>query len=166
MIINTITYHTVISGEWVEVITERHRQDKLIREMHTGAVDGETMSASNSSGHTGINKTIWAVCSQFYWSDISGQVRNFVNSCHKCQMKKDTAIQKMAILMHPVSIPIKVMSQIGIDLMRMKETPDGYNYAISATDYFTKFIKLGAIKDKCAVTIRSWIYEHIFCMYD
>ena len=86
-------------------------------------IDGETMSAVNSSGHIGINKTIWAVCSRFYWPDISGQFRNFVNTCHKCQMKKDIAIQKTATLMHPVSIPIKVMSQVGIDLMRMKETP-------------------------------------------
>ena len=36
-----ITYHTVISGEWVEVITERHRQDKLIHKIHAGAVDGK-----------------------------------------------------------------------------------------------------------------------------
>ena len=97
-----IRYHTVISGEWVEVITERHRQNKFIHEIHAGAVVGEMMSATNSSGHIGINKTIWAVFSQFYWPNISGQVRHFVNPCHKCQMKKDIAIQKTAILMHPV----------------------------------------------------------------
>ena len=164
--INTITYHIVISGEWVEVITERHRQDKVMHELHAGAIDGQMMSARNSSGHIGINKTIRAVCSQFYWPDISGQVRNFVNSCQKCQMKKDIAIQKTATSVHPVPIPIKVMSQIGIDLMRMKETPDGYNYVISAIDYFIKFVELGAIKDKCAVTIGSWIYENIFCRYE
>ena len=81
-------------------------------------------------------------------------------------MKKDITIQKTATLMHPVPIPIKVMSQTRIDLMRMKETPDGYNYVISAINYFTKFLELGAIKDKCAVTVGSWIYEYIFCRYD
>ena len=160
-----ITY-ILISGECVEVITERHRQDKVIHELHAGAIDSETMSAMNSSGHIGINKTIRAVCSQIYWPDISGQVRNFAYSCQKCQMKKDIAIQKTATLMHPVPIPIRVMSQIGIDLMRMKETPDGYNYVISAINYFTKFVELGAIKGKCAVTVGLWIYENLFCRYE
>ena len=147
----------------MEVITEKHRQERLIHEIHAGAIDGDTMSATNSSGHIGINKTIRAVCSRFYWPDISGEVRNFINTCRKCQMKKDIAIQKTSTLMHPVPIPIKVMSQVGIDLMKMKETPDGYNYVISAIDYFTKFAELGALKDKATITVGKWIYENIFC---
>ena len=147
----------------MEVITEKHRQERLIHKIHAGAIDGDTMSATNSSGHIGINKTIRAVYSRFYWPDISGEVRNFINTCRKCQMKKDIAIQKTSTLMHPVPIPIKVMSQVGIDLMKMKETPDGYNYVISAIDYFTKFAELGALKDKAAITVGKWIYENIFC---
>ena len=65
--------------------------------------------------------------------------------------------------MHPVPVPIKVMSQIGIDLMQMKETPDGYNYVITAVNYFTKYAELGALKDKSATTIGKWIYKNIFC---
>ena len=44
-------------------MTEKHRQDQLIHELHAGAIDGDTMSATNLSGHVGINKTIQAVCS-------------------------------------------------------------------------------------------------------
>ena len=47
--------------------------------------------------------------------------------------------------------------------MKMKETPDEYNYVISAIDYFTKFAELGALKDKATVTVGKWIYENIFC---
>ena len=78
-------------------------------------------------------------------------------------MKKDITIQKTSTLMHPVLIPIKAVSQVGIDIMKMKETPDGYNYMISAIDYFTKFVELGALKDKFALTVGKWIYENIFC---
>ena len=115
----------------------------------------------NSSGYIGINKTIRAVCFRFYWPDISGEVRNFINTCRKCQMKKDIAIQKTSTLMHLVPIPIKVMSQVGD--MKMKETANGYNYVISAIDYFTKFAELGALKDKAAITVGKWIYKNIFC---
>ena len=78
-------------------------------------------------------------------------------------MKKDIAIQKTSTLMHPVPVPIKVMSQVGIDLMKMKETSDGYNYVISAIDYFAKFAELGALKKKATLTVGKWIYENIFC---
>ena len=167
MIINTIISQTIISiviaGEWVEVIMEKHRQNRLMHEIHAGSMDGEMMSARNSGGHIGINKMVRAVCLCFYWPDISGQVRNFINSCETCQIKKDIAIQKSATVMHPVPVPTKVMSQIGIDLMQMKETPDGYNYVITAVDYFTKYAEMGALKDKSATTIGKWIYENIFC---
>ena len=147
----------------MEAVTEQHRQERLIHEIHAGAIDGDTMSATNSSRHIGINKTIRAVCSRFYWPDISRQVRNFINTCRKCQMKKDIDIQKTSTLMHPVPVLIKVMSQVGIDLMKMKETPDGYNYVISAIDYFTKFAELGALKDNATLTVGKWIYKNIFC---
>ena len=62
--------------------------------------------------------------------------------------------------MHPVPVPIKVMSQVGIDLMKMKETPDGYNYVISAIDYFTKFA-VGCIKGQSCHNSRQMdLWEH------
>ena len=86
----------------MEVVIEKHRQERIIHGIHAGAIDGETMSATNSSGHIGINKIVRAVCSRFHWPDISGQVRNLINTCRKCQMKKDISIQKTSTLMHPV----------------------------------------------------------------
>ena len=54
MIINMIISQTIISiviaGEWVEVITEKHRQNRLMHEIHAGSMDGEMMSARNSWG--------------------------------------------------------------------------------------------------------------------
>ena len=76
---------------------------------------------------------------------------------NKCQMKKDIAIQKTATLMHPVPIPIKVMSQIGINLMRMKETPDGYNYVISAIRLFYQICGTGCHKGQ--VCSDSWVMD-------
>ena len=79
----------------MEVITEKHRQERLIHEMHAGTIDGDTMSATNSSGHTGINKTIRAVCFRFYWPDISGEVRNFINTCQEMSDEKTLPSRKL-----------------------------------------------------------------------
>ena len=54
------------------------------------------------------------------------------------------------------------MSQIGIDLMHMSKANRGYNFIITAVDYFSKYCEIGALKNKEAVTIRKWIYNNIF----
>ena len=62
------------------------------------------------------------------------------------------------------------MSQIGIDLMRLKQTDGysdemGYNYMITAVCYFTKFVELGALFTKEGQETGKWIYDNIFCQY-
>ena len=48
----------------------------------------------------------------------------------------------------------------GIDLIKLKES-EGYNHVI--TDYFTKYVEMGCIKQKSAIEVTTWIYENIFC---
>ena len=62
--------------------------------------------------------------------------------------------------MHPIPIPIKVMSQIGVDLMHMSKVDDKM-FLITAVDYFTKYIEMGALPNKQATTIALWLYENI-----
>ena len=65
---------------------------------------------------------------------------------------------KFRIAQHSVPIPVKIWSQVGIDLMCLTETDDseedkrGYKFIITAQCYFSKYIKIGALKTKN----RSW----------
>ena len=59
---------------------------------------------------------------------------------------------------------MKPMAQVGIDLMMLKPSK-GYSYVITAIDYFTKYIKMGALKDKSALSVVMWIFDNIFCHY-
>ena len=92
---NTITYHTIISGEWVEVIKERHRQDKLIHEIHASEVDSKTMSASNSSDHIGHQQDYpgQSVLNSTGLTSV-GKSKILLTLVYECQMKKGTTIQK------------------------------------------------------------------------
>ena len=56
---------------------------------------------------------------------------------------------------------MKPMAQVG---MRLKPSK-GYNYVIMAINYFTKYVEMGAQKDKSAESIAIWMYENIFCHY-
>ena len=62
------------------------------------------------------------------------------------------------------------MSQVGIDLMRLCETDGyeneaGYNYVITAQCHFTKYVEIGALKNKTGLEVGTWIYMNIFCRY-
>ena len=127
------------------------------------STDVDTMTGQNTGGYIGVNKTAEKISSRYYWPNITGDVRQFCKTCHTCQMKKELAIAKTSTELHPISIPTKVMSQVGVDLMHMKKANKGYHYIISSVDYFSKYCELGALRNKEAVTVGKWIYDNIFC---
>ena len=67
-------------------------------------------------------------------------------------MKKQMAIKETSTEMHPIAVLMKVMSQIDINLMHLGKTNKGYNFVITAIDYFSKYCELGALKNKEAIT--------------
>ena len=135
----------------------------IMYEMHAGCGTSDEMTAKGIGCNIGINKTVERIASRYYWPDIKGAVRKYVNTCLVYQIAKERDIQKTARTMTPVPIPPKVMSQLGINLMRMKPTNKGMNYITSAVDYFTKYCKLGALPSKDENTVTTWIYDNIFC---
>ena len=78
-------------------------------------------------------------------------------------MKKDLVIKKTSNELHPISVPTKVMSQVGIDLMHMGKANKGYNFVIICVNYFSKYCEPGTLRNKEAVTVGKWIYDNIFC---
>ncbi|XP_066964303.1 LOW QUALITY PROTEIN: uncharacterized protein [Macrobrachium rosenbergii] len=57
------------------------------------------------SGHLGVNKTLKKIYDSFYWPSLRRDVKNFVNSCHECQMagKPNKPIPKAPLISTPVS---------------------------------------------------------------
>ena len=149
----------------VEVVEDKNRKIAIMYEMHAGCEKSDEMTAKGIGGHVGINKTVERISSRYYWPDINGGVRKYVNTCLVCQIGKERAIQKTSRTMNPVPVPPKVMSQLGIDLMRMKPANKGMNYIISTVDYFTKYCELGVLPNKDEHTVATWIYDNIFCRY-
>ena len=142
------------------IIKERCRN--ILYQMHTGAVYPHSFTTLSIGGHIGINKTVECISSQFLWPDITGDVKLFCNTCRTCQLYKDLAIQKTSTVMHPIPIPIKVMSQIRVDIMHMSRV-ENKTFLITVVDYFTKYVEMGALPNKKAMSIALWLYENIFC---
>ena len=51
------------------------------------------------------------------------------------------------------------MSMVGMDLMQLKPYK-GYHNVISAIDYFTKYVEMGALKTKSTDKVMTWIFDN------
>jgi len=88
---------------------------------------------------------------------------DFCLNCLECQLV-NTACLNFKDELHPVGVPKKVMSQIGIDIAAMPEV-DGLKYYVAAVDYFTKYVEAKAIPDKTAKTVAQFVFEDIICRH-
>ena len=100
----------------------------------------------------------------YYWPKMQEDIAQYISTCKCCQWVNTTKLQKVNEELHSIPIPMKPMAQVGIDLMKLKPSK-GYDYVITAIDYFTKYVEMGALKDKSALSVATWIFNNIFCCY-
>ena len=102
--------------------------------------------------------------SAYYWPKMQKDIAQYISTCECCQHLNTTKLQKVNEELHNIPIPMKPMAQVGIDLMKIKPSK-GYNYVLTAIDYFTKYIEMSALKDKSALSVAMLIFNNIFCHY-
>uniref|UniRef100_A0A914X9K6 Integrase zinc-binding domain-containing protein n=1 Tax=Plectus sambesii TaxID=2011161 RepID=A0A914X9K6_9BILA len=78
-------------------------------------------------------------------------VRAFVASCVKCQ--KNRPFKDQPVVLCPVPPPSNALSQWDMDLIKLPETEDGYNYLIVAIDHLTKWPEVQPLKSKTAADV-------------
>ena len=89
---------------------------------------------------------------------------DYVLKCDRCQKSRINKLQKGSEDLHPIPIPRKVWSQVGIDIMTMKRVGE-CRYLIRGMDYFSKNIEMCALKTKSAKEVAQFIYEEIICRW-
>ena len=127
---------------WVEVITNTERREELILGNHLGIIGANCHKTKYSGDHIGQNKTTLKIVSEYYWPNMQRNVAEYISMCDCCQQVNSIKLQKVTKELHSIPIPMKPMVQVGIDLMRLKPSK-GYNYVVSAIDYFTKYVEMG-----------------------
>uniref|UniRef100_A0AAZ1XXP6 Gypsy retrotransposon integrase-like protein 1 n=1 Tax=Oreochromis aureus TaxID=47969 RepID=A0AAZ1XXP6_OREAU len=125
---------------------------KIFHEFHSSPI----------GGHTGTHKTLNAVCSRFYWFGMTVDIKTWILECDQCQKvgKPLTAVQPLQCIQ--VS---EVWELIGIDLTGpLPKTSSGFQYILTATDYFSKWVEAFPLKTKSASEVAqhlcSIIYRH------
>eukprot|EP00731_Ephydatia_muelleri_P013470 Em0007g780a len=119
------------------VIANVKERTKIIRACHDG-VDG---------CHYGRDKTRAKIGQTYWWKGLNRDVDQYCRRCDVCQRVNAKLEGKKAEL-HPIPVPSKVWSQIGIDLI----------------DYFSKWPEGAPLKDKTAVGVADFLFT-VFCRH-
>ena len=143
----------MVSNAWVPIIVDHGMQKELLESAHL-----------NDGGHCGINRSRKILTARCFWEGMSEDVVDYISKCDRCQKSRINKLQKGSEDLHPIPVPRKVWSQVGIDIMTMKMVGE-YRYLITGMDYFSKNLEMRALKTKSAREVAQFIYEDIICRW-
>jgi len=125
------------------------------------AVITEYYHSPSYHGHLGIKKSIARISKLFTWVGIFQFVKEFVRSCHLCQLSKPAHNLKVGQMSsQPASF---VFERLHIDLFGpLTRSRTGNTYAFVAIDSFSKFAMTVPLRSATSDTVISALREKIF----
>ncbi|XP_010606797.1 gypsy retrotransposon integrase-like protein 1 isoform X2 [Fukomys damarensis] len=134
------------------VIVSEEEKKKVLRECHE----------NDAGAHHGISRTLTLVESNYYWTSVTNDVKQWVYACQHCQLAKNT------VFLAPKQHLLKVensWSIVTVDLMGPFHTSNrSHVYAIILTDLFTKWVMILPLCDVSASEISKAI-ANVFFLY-
>lgn len=140
-------------GKSLLPVIPKDLQIKILEEMHKGSL----------GGHFGMSKTYEKLKIRVYWQNMMKDVRNFVRSCHDCQVRKPYLKPAKGFLI-PIKVSCIAFQDISLDLLEMPLSESGFRYVVVINDRLTKIAVAEAIKtctshDIITVLYDSWILK-------
>lgn len=94
------------------------------------------------AGHFGVAKTRASISRDFFWPNLSTDVKAYVVTCATCQRSKGSNLRPAGKLM-PLSIPPRRWDSVSMDfIMEMPMTKNGYSAVLVFVDRLTKMVHL------------------------
>jgi hypothetical protein len=106
-------------------------------------------------GHPGRDNTGEILSRQFFWPNMSQQVRRFVRNCDKCGRNKAWRDRRQGFL-KPLPVPSRIWQEISIDFIDQLPESDGCTNIMVVTDRLSKGVMLQPMKDITAESVADW----------
>ncbi|KAJ7414923.1 Gypsy retrotransposon integrase-like protein 1 [Pitangus sulphuratus] len=134
------------------VIVSDEEKKKVLKKCHENA----------AGAHHGISRTLTLVESNYYWTSVTNDVKQWVYACQHCQVAKNTTITV------PKPQPFKAedpWTAVTIELMGpFNVTNRGHKYIIIMTDLFTRWTVILPLHDTSAAEIAKALIN-VFFLY-
>ena len=138
------------SGELLQLVVPEKNRHEILQYCHN----------IPSSGHLGVEKTLYKVQQNFYWPGIKDSVKRYLEACDKCAAKKQTRKGKAPLQQYLVGEPFE---RIELDIFGpLPKTPSGNKYVLTMCDCFTKWTEAIPLPDQEATTVtRAFVNNFI-----
>lgn len=113
------------------------------------------------TGHPGREVMSGILARQFFWPQVSADVRRFVRNCDMCGANKVWRERKHGLL-KPLPIPERIWREISIDFIEKLPLSDGCTNIMVITDRLSKGVVIDGLEDLEATTVAK---VFIRCFY-
>ena len=102
-------------------------------------------------GHQGIERTTELVRQHCYWPRMSADIKEWVQTCERCQVAKDSGSVPHSFMGHVLaSRPNEIVT---IDFTLLEPSQNGLENVLVMTDVFSKYTVAVPTRDQRAVTV-------------
>ncbi|XP_035265328.1 uncharacterized protein LOC118223192 [Anguilla anguilla] len=118
--------------------------------------------SSKLACHPGINRTLFLLRRNFWWESMGADARSFVLACTVCACSK-TSHQPPAGLLHPLPIPGRPWSHIGVDFVTGLPPSEGNMVILTIVDRFSKavhFVPLPTAAETADLLVHHVVHLH------
>jgi len=143
-----------VLGNKVQLIVPFNLRRGLFDNVHAGPL----------SAHLGSDRTLSQLKQEYYWPGMRRDIITWYRQCTQCARGRGPpnrphgALQKVT-----VGEPLDI---VAVDILSgLPTTPEGYQYILVITDYFTKWSEAYPLKDAEAPTCMRAMYNSFFARF-
>ena len=142
----------------MKVIQDFERQESLIKACHEG-IAGGSIQCKAAGGHWGRDKMLAILNQRYIFPHMKKRVQYHIKYCDMCQRINQHKLSKSGSTLHPIKVPNRLWSQIGIDLIGPLPEVEGMRYIITAIDYTSKWVEAKAIPTKTSENVAEFLHS-------
>ncbi|XP_058217376.1 uncharacterized protein LOC131328449 [Rhododendron vialii] len=137
---------------------------RVVHEDHVKTVLEELHSGSCGAHFGGRSLAQRALTQGYWWSKMVKQSEEYVKRCVRCQLHVS--------LIHQPAFPLKMIispwpfAVWGFDIVgKMPKAPGGFEYMLTVTDLFTKWVEASPLVKTTAGDVERFIWKHIISRF-
>ncbi|XP_058647405.1 uncharacterized protein LOC131549338 [Onychostoma macrolepis] len=132
----------------------------VLSEEEKRSVLTECHNNPGTGNHSGVRGTQTRVIAGYYWPTIIQDVKEWVRSCHRCQL--NDPIKTVVPVLHSIKVK-EPWEVLGLDLIEpLPGTAHNNKYVLTMTDLYTKWVIAEPMKSKTAAEVSAIITAKLY----
>ena len=126
--------------------------------LRTGLI--HAIHSSKALGHPGRNITAQAVSREYFWPNMSTDIRRYIRNCSVCSRSKPWR-DGLQGLLKPLPLPERIWKEISIDFITNLPESDGCTNLMVVTDRLSKDVILTGLLDLQTQTVAQAFIDRV-----